>query len=360
MSSHHEVELRYRPSLLMNIRATGAVRACIKWVRRIRRWARWAVPIGVVAAFSGHALLAVYLFALVFIVEPAFWGSVILQGATTWWGARHAHGEQRLELGPAGMRTTGPLMRGDIGWEAVTAVHERRRFIVVMLRHGKGFAIPKRGRMDHVENDEALAWLRERQGWPSLHGRDPGEVPLEQADDEILVAFRPTRAMVARALQAVTWNSPVGVGSVIFFGAVWVAVGLRPLLGFIGAPGLATLPGLISALFIAGMFVLLVVGGGWWQARRLVTGDPEERNEQQIGISPSGIRARGPVSVATLDWGSVRRSVESGRFFLIFISHSAALYIPKEACTDDQIREIRALLGERRALTAAGVRGEAS
>lgn len=346
MISHPEVELRFRPTLMLNIRATGAVRACLPRARRMRRWARWAIPVGVIAALAGHDIMAVWFIALPFIVEASFWAGVLTQGTVAWWGARHARGEQRIEIGAGGMRLSGPFMRSDIRWEAITAVHDRRRFIVLLLRHGRGCAIPKRGRMDQVENAVVLAWLREREGWPSLHGTDPGEVPLEQGNGEVLLTFRLSREVLAAASREVTWRSPVGVGSLVFLSAMWALVGLRPLETFVGSPSVATLPGLIMALVLAGMFGFIVLGGSWWHARRLVPRHTDTRPEQQVGVSPEGIRARGPVGVATVDWSAVRRAIETRRFFLMFTSHSRALYVPKEFCTEQQLADIRALLVE--------------
>lgn len=355
MRSHPQVELRYRFSLLLAIRAAGAVRACHKRLSRMRRWARWSIPAAVVAALLGRNAVATGLIGLFFLVELPFWVGTIVLGALTWWGSRHAREEQRLELGAAGMRLSGPLVRSDVSWEAVTAVHDRRGFIVVLLRQGTGIAIPKRGRLDEVENADALAWLREREGWPSLQGNDPGDVPLKRMEEEILIGYQPSRRLVAAAHRQVTWRGPVGVEAVVFIGILWVLFGGQMLVAFIRRPSFATLPGAIVSLALAVVFGLalfgfIVFGSTWLRARRLVNQEPSNRGEQQVGISPSGIRTRGPVGTATLDWSGVRRSVETRRFFLMFISLLVALYIPKEACSEEQIAAIRALLGERSTL----------
>lgn len=337
------MKLRYESGLLLNVRSAAAIHRCFPLVRKMRRAAWIALPLGFLSLFIGQPVAGVWLigYALVFFVSA--WVGAVVQGFARSWGLSRQSPIQEVSLSPKGIRFSGSPFTVSFGWEAVSDVILLRRFIVLLMGPWDGIAIP-RHRLDDLQDESVVEQLRAREGWPALDDDGPGEQPWKDIPDEIRVSFQPTASIMASASKTISWRSWTGPFSVVVLGGAWLFVGLDPLIRAVQNPVGADLAGAIPPLVLAGLYISIVVGAPYLQAKRAMKSPTVRERDQDIGISSTGLRCRGPLHDVSMGWDGIRRTLETKHFFLFFLSRAAAIYIPRSALTEADEEDIRKVL----------------
>ena len=90
--------------------------------------------------------------------------------------------------------------------------------------------------------------------------------------------------------------------------------------------------------------VLLVVGFPllqYWSVWTYHRNHPTLRGEQSFSFTPTHLKMSGPLHNTDLDWGAVRRVVETPSFFLFYISKTTAYFLPLRAIPSGDLRALR-------------------
>ncbi|MDH5761192.1 MAG: YcxB family protein [Gemmatimonadota bacterium] len=339
------MRLRYQCTKLLNARATGAVYRSLPVIRKIRRLARWAVVVGLAALLFGQTQLgrALLMGGFFFIVFFRLFG--FLTGLTRSLGSRLVEHEHELVLTPEALIGEGGLARTRIAWEAITEVRLEKRFIVLLTGRWNGMAIPRK-RLDDVPDDSLVEWIESRAGSPAPSPTSPGGGPMTGREDEVVVSFIPTVELLMAATRAVMWRSGASVLNILLLGGMWAYFGLLPWIRAMANPGGSAVVRGILAVLLGTAFVALFFLEPRLNARRALASPLSRGRLQEVGISPEGVRTRGPIAECEIGWEAVRRSRETERFFLVFFSRSSAFYIPKAEFDDSTMDRLRRLLSE--------------
>ena len=93
------------------------------------------------------------------------------------------------------------------------------------------------------------------------------------------------------------------------------------------------------------LVAMLVPVSALWVAHRAVPAGAETSVEQIVSIGDGGVRANTPLVAGDLRWASLTRAVETGEFFLLFVSRMQALYVPKRSLGGAmQVEAVRSML----------------
>ena len=143
--------------------------------------------------------------------------------------------------------------------------------------------------------------------------------------------------------------------------AIQLRTGVRGVAGLLVIIALAIWAGAAvrwwMTLFILGGYGLILVNTGWTYSRNL------KRffalGPQIFDLHENGLRAFGGLSQGDWSWVVFRRFAESREFFLLFVTPSVALFMPKASfVSEGEVQVARDLLRQKIGKTAAA--GEAA
>jgi YcxB-like protein len=70
------------------------------------------------------------------------------------------------------------------------------------------------------------------------------------------------------------------------------------------------------------------------------------KGEQAFTLTPAHLSMKGPLHNTDLDWGAVRRVVETPSFLLFYISKATAYFLPKGAISQEDLPRVREQLSQ--------------
>jgi hypothetical protein len=134
--------------------------------------------------------------------------------------------------------------------------------------------------------------------------------------------------------------------------ALFPAFGLAFLAFIVGYAGRGPKPfELVIVLLCLGFTPLTTALNVWLFRRR----NPSARVPHTYVLSEDALRISSPLADTQLRWAAVTRAVETGRFFLFFLSPRGGLFLPKHAVASEaDLLAIRELAGRVGAGTPAG------
>jgi len=101
-------------------------------------------------------------------------------------------------------------------------------------------------------------------------------------------------------------------------------------------------PNLLGVLF--GLFWISFPFYLEWVTRRCYKQQRNSNDECMIEFMKEMIHTEGRHSKSDVEWGAIQSSSEDDKTFLLYLTPARFLAVPKRACTDEQINELRTLL----------------
>jgi YcxB-like protein len=105
-----------------------------------------------------------------------------------------------------------------------------------------------------------------------------------------------------------------------------------------------------SSIFlgIAVVYVVVLFGAPYFTARKNLATSKNLKGEVRYIFTDSGFAMTTPIGRGYLDWPAIYRAVESGDYFLLYLSHFIYYLIPKRCFRDqEQIEEFKNLVRNR-------------
>jgi hypothetical protein len=98
-------------------------------------------------------------------------------------------------------------------------------------------------------------------------------------------------------------------------------------------------------LGVAVVYVVVLFGAPYFAARKNLATSKNLKGEIRYVFTDSGLAMTTPIGHGYLDWPAIYRAVESGDYFLLYLSHFIYYLIPKRSFRDrEQIEEFKNLV----------------
>ncbi len=96
------------------------------------------------------------------------------------------------------------------------------------------------------------------------------------------------------------------------------------------------------------VYAVVLFGAPYFAARKNLATSKNLKGEVRYVFTESGLAMTTPIGRGFLDWPAIHQAVESGEYFLLYLSHFIYYLIPKRCFRDrEQIEQFKALVKEK-------------